>query len=180
MSRIGRKPIQLPAGVDVRIGSDEIVVKGPKGQLTRDKLSGINVQVDGSVMTVTRANEHRRTRAFHGLQRALLQNMVTGVTTGYERKLSIIGVGYRAEVKGKILEMALGFSHPIQFPIPEGIGIEIDRNNNLTVSGISKVLVGETAARIRRYRPPDAYKGKGVRYTDEYIKLKPGKSASAK
>lgn len=178
MSRIGRKSIDLPKGVDLQIGATEITVKGPKGSLVQPALDGIGVAVTDGRIEVTRSDDRRRTRAFHGLMCAVLNNMVHGVSNGFEKKLAVKGTGYRAEVKGDILEMALGFSHAIRFSIPTGIKIEVDRNNVITVAGIDKVLVGETAAKIRRYRPPDAYKGKGVRYLDEYIKLKAGKSGS--
>jgi large subunit ribosomal protein L6 len=179
VSRIGNKPIALPKGVELQVAGGDVICKGPKGELRQAMIDGIGVDVADGVVTVSRSNDQRRQRAFHGMVRALLQNMVTGVSEGFTRKLQIVGTGYRAEVEGSTLVLNLGFSHPLRYDIPTGISIEVDRNNNMTVAGIDKSLVGEVAARIRRYRPPDPYKGKGVRYADEQIKLKPGKTAAS-
>jgi large subunit ribosomal protein L6 len=176
MSRIGKQPVVVPGGVTVTIG-DEITVKGPKGTLSEKVVAHVTVsQEDGQVL-VKRNDDSRPSRAAHGLMRSLVQNMVTGVTQGFEKKLQIIGVGYRAEVKGSTLVMNLGFSHPIEFAIPAGITIEADKTNNMSIKGASKQQVGQVAAIIRGYRKPDHYKGKGVRYADEHVRIKAGKSA---
>lgn len=177
MSRIGKLPIDVPAGVDIRISADEVTVKGPKGNLSTRIVNHVSMAQEGAVLTVSRANEQREARANHGLMRSLVQNMVTGVTKGFEKKLSVIGVGYRADVRGSNLVMQLGYSHPIDYPIPSGISIEVDKKNNISVTGIDKQVVGQVAAEIRAFRKPDHYKGKGVRYTDEYVRIKAGKSA---
>lgn len=176
MSRIGNQPITLPKGVSVTLG-DAVVVKGPKGQLEQSLVDGITLKQDGDVLTVERASDHRVHRANHGLIRALVANMVTGVTQGFERKLEIIGVGYKAENKGKQVVFNLGYSHPIEFVPPAGVTVAIEKNTKVTVSGIDKAAVGQVAADIRGFRPPDSYKGKGVRYEGEVIRLKAGKAA---
>ena len=176
MSRIGKLPIPLPSGVTVQIG-DRVSVKGPKGELSSHIVKLVSVELQGNEVVVTRADDSRPGRANHGLMRALISNMVVGVSTGFERKLQVIGVGYRAEVKGSKLVMNLGFSHPIEFDIPKGITIEADKTNIITVRGADKQAVGQTAAVIRGYRKPDHYKGKGVRYVDEQVRIKAGKSA---
>ncbi len=177
MSRIGKQPVAIPSGVTVTVG-DEITVKGAKATLTQAIVDErVSVKVEGDEVIVTRRDDSKPSRAFHGLMRSLIQNMVTGVTTGFEKNLSIQGVGYRANVQGSKLVMNLGFSHPVEFDIPQGISIEADKNNNLKITGADKQLVGHVAAKIRGFRPPDHYKGKGVRYTDEYVRIKAGKSA---
>jgi len=177
MSRIGNKPIALPSGVSVQLASDSIEVKGGKGKLSRQLLDGITVREEDNTLYVARANDTRQQRAFHGLSRALIANMVQGVSAGFERKLEIQGVGYKADVAGNKLVLNLGYSHPIDYPIPQGISIAVDRGVRLSVTGIDKEQVGQVAAEIRGYRPPDSYKGKGVRYEGEYVRLKAGKSA---
>jgi len=177
MSRIGNKPIALPSGVSVQIGTGSIEVKGGKGTLSRQILDGITVREEDNTLYVERVNDTRQQRAFHGLTRALIANMVHGVSVGFERKLEIQGVGYKADVSGKKLVLNLGYSHPIDFPIPQGISIAVDRGVRVSVSGIDKEKVGQVAAEIRGFRPPDSYKGKGVRYEGEYVRLKAGKSA---
>ncbi len=177
MSRIGNKPIALPSGVSVQIGTGSIEVKGGKGTLSRQILDGITVREEDNTLFVERANDTRQQRAFHGLTRALIANMVHGVSVGFERKLEIQGVGYKADVSGKKLVLNLGYSHPIDFPIPQGISIAVDRGVRVSVSGIDKEKVGQVAAEIRGFRPPDSYKGKGVRYEGEHVRLKAGKSA---
>jgi large subunit ribosomal protein L6 len=177
MSRIGNKPIALPSGVSVQLASDSIEVKGGKGKLSRQLLNGITVREEDNTLYVARANDSRQQRAFHGLSRALIANMVHGVSTGFERKLEIQGVGYKADVVGNKLVLNLGYSHPIDYLIPQGISIAVDRGVRLSVAGIDKEQVGQVAAEIRGYRPPDSYKGKGVRYEGEHVRLKAGKSA---
>lgn len=178
MSRIGKLPIDVPAGVTVTVG-DVVTIKGPKGQLEQSIVDGITVAVDDGVIVVSRNSDSKPVRAKHGLMRALLNNMVVGVTKGFERKLEIIGVGYKAESKGKSVTFNLGYSHPIEFTPPDGVTVLVDKskNNKLTVSGIDKQAVGQVAANIRGFRKPDSYKGKGVRYVGEYIRLKAGKAA---
>jgi large subunit ribosomal protein L6 len=178
MSRIGRKVITLPKGVEVRQDGDVINVKGPKGSLVTPVAPGISLAVNNGEVQLNRANDERRTRAFHGLTRALLANNIHGVSEGFKRELDIIGVGYRAEVKGREVVFQLGYSHPIRFPIPEGIDIAIDaKSGHVTITGIDKQKVGQTAAEIRSLREPDPYKGKGIKYTEEVIRRKAGKAA---
>lgn len=176
MSRVGLKPITLPDGVSVRQDGANLLINGPKGELSSPVPPGISlVEEDGSVR-FERADDNKQTRAYHGLARALAANAVTGVHEGFERRLLIEGIGYRAKMEGKSLVLQLGFSHPVNFPVPEGIEISVEDQTKVTVSGADKQLVGETAARIRRLRPPEPYKGKGVRYADEIVKKKVGKS----
>lgn len=177
MSRIGKLPVQVPAGVTVSVNDGALVVKGPKGQLVQSLATGVDVVQEGTVVRVNRQDDTRQSRANHGLTRALLNSMVTGVTKGFERKLDIQGVGFKSEVKGKNLVLALGYSHSIEFPFPDGISIEVEKNTKLTVKGSDKQLVGETAAKLRGLREPDSYKGKGVRYEGEYVRQKAGKTA---
>lgn len=179
MSRIGKLPIPLPKGVSVTLDEGRIAVKGPKGQLGRPVVDGVQVVVEGDEILVRRDSDSRHHRAAHGLMRALVNNMVVGVTQGFDRKLEIQGVGYKAEMAGKDLVLHLGYSHPITFSPPEGISISVERNTKLTVAGIDKETVGQVAAVIRGYRPPDSYKGKGVRYDGEVVRLKAGKSAKS-
>lgn len=176
MSRIGKKPVALPGGVTVTVTADELAVKGPKGNLSRKIVDGITITQGENQVVVHRANDTSEQRARHGLMRALLANMVTGVSTGFEKKLQIIGVGYKADVKGKSLVMNLGFSHPINYPVPAGIQISVDKGTEISVKGADKEQVGQVSADIRGFRPPDSYKGKGVRYFGEYVRLKAGKS----
>lgn len=176
MSRIGKLPIPVPKGVSVTLG-DVITVKGPKGELQRPIVAGVSISETDGVLQVERDSDHRVHRANHGLMRALLNNMVVGVTSGFEKKLEIIGVGYKAENKGSGVLFNLGYSHPIDYTPPAGVKVTVDKNTKLTVSGIDKEAVGQTAAVIRGFRPPDSYKGKGVRYAGEVIRLKAGKAA---
>ena len=177
MSRIGNAIIKIPSGVTIDVGGDNVTVKGPKGQLVQARVIGIQfVQTDGT-LSLTRDNETKQVRANHGLMRSLVANMVEGVTQGFKKDLEIRGVGYRAAVKGSNLEMNLGYSHPIVFKIPKGIEIKVDKNTSISVTGIDKQQVGQVAANIRDYRKPDHYKGKGVRYVGEYVRLKAGKTA---
>jgi len=178
MSRIGKKEIPLPKGVEVKQDGDAVTVKGPKGTLSTALVPGIGVKVENNVVQFTRADEEKRTRAFHGLMRALVANNVRGVTEGFKRELDIIGVGYRAEVKGKEVVFQLGYSHPVKFAIPKGIDIAVDaKSGHITVTGIDKQQVGQTAAEIRSLREPDPYKGKGIKYSDEIVRRKAGKAA---
>jgi large subunit ribosomal protein L6 len=178
MSRVGTKLIELPKGVEVKQEGSNVVVKGPKGTLSTPVQDGISVKVENNVVQFNRANEEGRTRALHGLMRALVANNVQGVSNGFKRELDIIGVGYRAEVKGKEVVFALGYSHPVRFPIPTGIDITVDpKTNHVTINGIDKQQVGQIAAEIRSLRPPDPYKGKGIKYSDEVIRRKAGKAA---
>jgi large subunit ribosomal protein L6 len=178
MSRIGRKPIELPKGVEARKDGDAILVKGPKGSLTTAIVPGIGVEIENNVVQFTRGNDEGKSRSLHGLMRALVANNVRGVSEGFKRELDIIGVGYRAEVKGREVVFQLGYSHPVRFPIPEGIDVAIDgKTNHVTVTGIDKQKVGQVAAEIRGLREPDPYKGKGIKYSDEVIRRKAGKAA---
>lgn len=177
MSRIGKLPIQVPNGVTVSVASGEVQVKGPKGTLKQFVPEFLDVKVDGGVVVIERRGEAKQARANHGLMRALVRNMVVGVTQGFDKKLEVQGVGFRAEVKGKNLVMNLGYSHPIEYAIPQGIAISVDKQGAILVTGIDKQQVGQVAADIRAFRKPDSYKGKGIRYTGEYVRLKAGKSA---
>ena len=177
MSRIGNKPIEIPAGVTIDVGPGRVTVNGPKGELSQTIDRAMDVKVDDGVLTVARPTDRGQHRALHGLTRSLIQNMVTGVTDGFEKRLQITGVGYRARAAGKGLELSLGFSHPVSVDAPEGIDFEVPQPTEIIVRGIDKQQVGEIAARIRRHRPPEPYKGKGVRYADEQIRRKVGKRA---
>jgi large subunit ribosomal protein L6 len=176
MSRIGKLPIAIPAGVKVIYSAPEIRVEGPKGKLSRSIMDGVAVAVDEKAITVTRADDGTKSRAAHGLTRTLINNMVIGVSKGFETALEINGVGYRAEVKGDVLNLSLGYSHPINFQLPTGISVEVEKMTKLKVLGIDKELVGQTAAKIRDFRGPEPYKGKGVKYADETILRKAGKT----
>lgn len=178
MSRIGKKEIPLPKGVEVREDAGAVVVKGPKGSMVTPLVPGITMAVENNVVKFERKNEEGKTRAFHGLMRALVANNVKGVSEGFKRELDIVGVGYRAEVKGKEVVFQLGYSHPVRFAIPEGIEITVDpKTNHVTITGIDRQKVGQTAAEIRSLRAPDPYKGKGIKYSDEVIRRKAGKAA---
>jgi large subunit ribosomal protein L6 len=178
MSRIGKKEIPLPKGVEVREDGGTVVVKGPKGSMSTPLVPGISVNIENNVVKFERRDEERKTRAFHGLMRALVANNVKGVSEGFKRELDIVGVGYRAEVKGKEVVFQLGYSHPVRFAIPEGIDITVDaKTGHITITGIDRQKVGQTAAEIRGLREPDPYKGKGIKYSDEVIRRKAGKAA---
>ncbi|MFQ5967624.1 MAG: 50S ribosomal protein L6 [Acidimicrobiia bacterium] len=179
MSRVGQAPIDLPEGVEVEVKGQIVSVSGPRGELKRELAEKITAATEDGVVTVDRADDERQTRALHGLSRALLFNMVQGVSEGFSKELSIVGVGYRCAKRGSDLELQLGFSHPVSFEAPEGIDFDVPEPTRIIVSGIDKELVGETAARIRRIRPPEPYKGKGVRYVDEYVRRKAGKAGVA-
>jgi large subunit ribosomal protein L6 len=177
VSRIGKLPIEIPSGVDVKIKDGLVSVKGPKGELEQNVDPGMVLEIDDGAINVSRPNDERKWRSLHGLTRTLINNMVVGVTQGFSKTLQIEGVGYRAELKGKGVQLALGFSHPIYFVPPQGIGINVPAPNRVEISGIDKVVVGQVAAKIRSFRPPEPYKGKGVRYENEVVRRKAGKTA---
>lgn len=177
MSRIGKKPVALPKGVTVVASDGMVRVKGPKGELQRQVVRGISFSQEGDVLSVLRESEDASVRSNHGLMRALVANMVQGVTQGFTRNLEIQGVGFKAEVKGETLVLNLGFSHQILYPFPAGIKVDVEQSTKLAVKGIDKELVGQVAAELRGLRPPDSYKGKGVRYQGERVRLKAGKAA---
>jgi large subunit ribosomal protein L6 len=179
MSRIGKKPVIIASGVKVSKSGQEVSVKGPKGELSARLHDDVGFEIKDNQIFITRKSDAKEHRALHGLWRALMQNMVTGVTDGYQRKLELVGVGYKAEMKGKKLQLALGYSHPILFSPPETIKIETPAPTSITISGTDKALVGQVAAKIRSFRPPEPYKGKGVKYEGEYIRRKAGKAAAA-
>ncbi len=176
MSRVGKMPVTIPGKVKIGLEGRTVKVEGPRGKLVQELVSGIDVDISATELVVTRQTESKDHRSLHGLMRALLANAVIGVTEGYVKNLEIHGVGYRAEVKGREVHFALGYSHPVIFPLPEGIEVEIDRNTKITVKGIDRQMVGQVAANMRALRKPDAYKAKGVRYADEIIRRKVGKS----
>lgn len=178
MSRIGRKVIPLPKGVQLNVNGGKVQVKGPKGELGRALPEGVTVKVEGQEVKIERADNSRGNRSKHGMVRALVANMVKGVSDGFERKLEINGVGYRAEVAGQKLNMALGFSHPVSFDLPKGIAAKVDKNF-VILSGIDREALGATAAKIREIRPPEPYKGKGIKYVEEVIQRKVGKTGAA-
>ena len=178
MSRIGRKLIDIPPGVTLSIDDEKVKVKGPKGELSVNLVPGIDVSVEDNAVKVTRQGDDKKTRAYHGMMRALVNNLVQGVSTGFERRLEIIGIGWRAQMQGKTLIMNLGFSHPVEYNPPEGVEITTDGPTKITVKGIDKQAVGHTAAVIRGFRPPEPYKGKGIRYVGEHIIRKAGKAGA--
>lgn len=178
MSRIGKTPVAIPGGVKIEVKGNLIKVTGPKGTLEQDFQPEVSVKVNDSEVVVTRSSDRPDVRALHGLTRALINNMVVGVTQGYERILEIHGVGYRASLQGKSLKLQLGHSHPVVMDAPEGIEYAVDGNTTIRVTGIDKQQVGQTAAQIRKWRKPEPYKGKGVRYRDEYVRRKAGKAGA--
>ena len=179
MSRVGRKPISVPAGVDCKLDGVEFKVKGPKGQLERKLHPNMQVVIEGNLITVTRPTDGRIDRSLHGLTRTLVSNMVIGVTEGFSKTLNIVGVGYKVDLKGKALNLSLGYSHTIDYPAPEGIEFDVDSKKNIIiVKGKDKEVVGQVAAEIRKLRPPEPYKGKGVMYENEKIRRKAGKTAT--
>ncbi|MCK5616402.1 50S ribosomal protein L6 [Candidatus Pacearchaeota archaeon] len=180
MSRIGKQPIEIPSGVEVTIADRNVKLKGPKGELEYNFLPQVEVIVEDNTIIIKRPGDDKESRSIHGLTRALVNNMVIGVSKGFEKRLEIIGVGYRAQASGQKITLNLGFSHPIDYTAPEGVLIEMDKENKniIIISGIDKQAVGEAAANIRKYRPPEPYKGKGVRYIDEYVARKAGKAAA--
>jgi large subunit ribosomal protein L6 len=180
MSRIGKLPISVQKGVQVEVQGQDVKVKGPKGELSRTFPEGVTVSLDDSTLTVVRADDTKRTRALHGLARSLLNNMVIGVSDGYTRTLELQGVGYRATQAGPKVSLAVGYSHPVEVDPPDGIALEVEGNTKVHVRGIDKELVGQVAANIRKVRPPEPYKGKGIRYLDERVRRKAGKAGKAK
>lgn len=178
MSRIGKKPIPVPDGVKVQVSESTFTAEGPKGKVSEALLEGVSVSVENGEVQVVRGSDQRQMRARHGLMRSLLANAVQGVSEGFTKSLDVVGVGYRGEVKGQELHLALGFSHPVVYTIPQGIDVEVERNTRITVRGASRQQVGQVASEIRRLRPPDPYKGKGVRYSDEKLRLKVGKAGA--
>ena len=179
MSRIGLAPIPVPSGVEVSISDDTIVVKGPRGTLERTFDERVSFSRDEGVITVSRCDDERESKAMHGLSRALLANMIQGVSEGFAKELQTVGVGYRASLSGSILELQVGFSHPVHIEAPEGIDFEVPEPTKIIVRGIDKQKVGQAAAEIRAVRPPEPYKGKGIRYVDEYVRRKAGKAGVA-
>jgi len=176
MSRIGNQPIPVPSGVKVRLDDNIVYVEGSKAKLSKKLPPMVQLKIEDEVLNVTRDNETKEARAMHGLARSLIAGMVLGVTDGFKKQLEIIGVGYRAQVQGQKLNMNLGYSHPIEYKIPDGITVTIENNTQITVEGADKQMVGEVAAVIRRYRKPEPYKGKGIRYLGEHIIMKEGKT----
>ncbi|MDN3507118.1 MAG: 50S ribosomal protein L6 [Simkaniaceae bacterium] len=180
MSRYGNSPIPLPGGVEVKKAGNKVNVKGPKGQLEVDVKDGIEVAVEETQVLVTRDEQSQLPSAMHGLYRSLINNMVVGVEKGFEKRLSLIGVGYRAAVAGNLLDLQLGFSHPTKVEIPQGINVKVEKSTTIIIDGIDKQVVGQFAATVRALRPPEPYKGKGVRYENEYVRKKAGKAAKGK
>ncbi len=176
MSKIGKKPISIPEGVKVSVSGQTVKVKGPKGELSRKLEQGIKAEVLGGEVVVKAVSASKSARQLWGLNRTLIKNMIEGVTGGFKKDLELVGIGYRVEKKGEGISLSLGFSHPVEFKPPEGVNLEVSDRTKITVSGIDKQLVGQTAAQIRSLRPPEPYKGKGIKYADEVIRKKPGKA----
>lgn len=176
MSRIGKLPVAIPAGVKVALDGNKMTVTGPKGTLSQVLHERMTIAVETEQVVVSRPSDDKQDTALHGLTRALINNMVVGVTNGFQKDLEINGVGYRAEISGKVLTLSLGFSHPVVYTLPEGISVEVDKQTKLSVKGIDKQLVGSAAAKIRSFRKPEPYKGKGIKYADEHIVRKAGKA----
>ena len=172
MSRIGNKPVQIPAGVEVAVNGNNVVVKGPKGQLELDVFEKLAINVEDNVLTVSRPDDERETRARHGLTRALIHNMVVGVSKGFEKKLTLVGVGFRAQASGNKLNLQIGYSHPVNFEMPAGVTVTTPTPTEIIVKGANRQVIGQLAAEIRDARPPEPYKGKGIRYADERVVIK--------
>ena len=179
MSRIGRKPVSIPQGVKVNIDGAVVRAEGPKGKLMQPVPAGLSAKLENNQLVISRSGDDRKTRALHGLARALVANMVTGVKDGFERKLEIVGIGYRAQLQGRAIQLALGYSHPVIFSLPEGVTAEIERQVSITLRAADKAVLGQTAAKLRALREPDPYKGKGIRYSNEVVRRKVGKKAGA-
>lgn len=178
MSRIGRKAITIPSGTTVNVNGSVVEVKGPKGQLSVEVLPGITVEVKGDEAIVDRKNEEKQTKAFHGLIRSLIDNAVVGVNEGYSKTLKLVGTGYRVKAQGKGISLAVGYSHPVEVQATDGVEIKVEGNDTVHISGINKQVVGQVAADIRKIRPPEPYKGKGIKYEDEVVRRKQGKAAA--
>ena len=178
MSRIGRRPVKVPKGVTVTVQGRDVAVKGPKGELRKTFHPAVTVALEGDQIVVTRSSDDKPIRALHGLTRALLRNMVLGVTAGYQKQLEIQGVGYKAEAKGTAVKLTVGFSHPVEYQAPKGVTIGVENNTVLNISGADKEAVGQVAAEIRKIRPPEPYKGKGIRYVGEHVRRKAGKTGA--
>lgn len=176
MSRIGKQPVILPDGIKLQLTNSEVTVTGPKGALKRPLLEGLDLDISGKSVTVKRLSNEQRVRAYHGLMRTLIYNMVEGVQKGFEKRLEIVGIGYRAELHGNNIVFYLGYSHPVDFPLPHGITAQVEKQTLVTIRGADKELVGQVAAKIRSLRPPDVYKHKGVKYAEEVLRKKAGKS----
>jgi large subunit ribosomal protein L6 len=179
MSRIGRKPVSIPPGVKVNLDGAVVRAEGPKGKLMQPIPAGLSAKLENDQLVLSRSGDDRKIRALHGLARALVANMVTGVKDGFERKLEIVGIGYRAQLQGRVITLALGYSHPVLFPLPEGVTAEIERQVSITLRGADNAVLGQTAAKLRALRKPDPYKGKGIRYANEVVRRKVGKKAGA-
>lgn len=180
MSRKGKLPIPLPKGVEVKVSDAEVFIKGPKGSLHQPLVPGVQVSVEGNQVIVALEDENADLNHYHGLYRTLIHNMVIGTTEGFEKRLEMIGVGYRAAVQGDLLDLQLGFSHPTKLPIPKGLAVKVEKNTLIIISGFDKQLVGQFAATVRSKRPPEPYQGKGIRYVGEYVRKKAGKAAAKK
>jgi large subunit ribosomal protein L6 len=178
MSRVGKKIIPIPKGVELKMTGRTVTAKGPKGELSYEALPGIELEISGSIAQVRQTSTEKTAGAIHGLSRAMVNNLVEGVSKGFTKGLEIQGTGYRAQVQGRALVLTLGFSHPIEYALPEGIDAKVDQNK-IVISGIDKALVGQVAAEVRKFRPPEPYKGKGIRYEGEFVRRKAGKSAGA-
>ena len=176
MSRIGRKPIVIPAGVEVKLDGTTITVKGPKGTLTRELHPNMTVEIEGNTINVSRPNDNKENRSLHGLTRTLISNMVIGVNETFKKELEVNGIGYRCEVKGQVLTLKIGYSHDVVMTAPEGVTVEVPNPNKVVISGPDKQKVGQFAANVREKRPPEPYKGKGIKYVDEHIRRKEGKA----
>ena len=178
MSRIGKKPIEIPQGIEVNLENTLLTARGPLGTLTYSIPAGISLDIQDNQILVKRATDQKRHRALHGLVRSLVNNMVVGVSTGFTKTLEIVGIGYRAKIEGNVLNIAVGYSHPVNFPVPEGISIQVEGQNKILVTGRDKQQVGQVAANIRSVRKPEPYKGKGIRYSDEVVRTKVGKTGA--
>jgi len=180
MSRKGKLPIPLPKGVELLISGNQLTVKGPKGTLSQELIPAIEVKIEGNEIIVGLTQGHEDEGNFHGLYRSIVNNMVQGAAQGFERKLEMIGVGYRAAVQGQLLDLQIGFSHPTKLPIPEGVNVKVEKNTSIQITGIDKQKIGQFAATVRAVRPPEPYQGKGIRYVGEYVRKKAGKAAAKK
>jgi large subunit ribosomal protein L6 len=180
MSRLGKTPVSVPKGVKIKVVGEQVTVEGPKGTLTKPFFKGFTLRVEEDFLFVDSEENVSSPPAFHGLVRALVCNMILGVSKGFEKKLTLIGVGYRATVQGQLIDLQLGFSHPMQLPIPKAVHVVIEKSTSITISGIDKQVVGQFAAEIRGKKPPEPYKGKGIRYENEYVRKKAGKAAKGK